>query len=442
MLTKLRLETLGLLAPFTLLACTGGDAGSAPDGAGGQNDGEALSLVLDPTSAEEAAIGYDGGTLSATAGDGTVFTLTVPEAALPSTTMIRAIPTRITSFAFASQTVTFEPSGLFFYDLAQLSIDAPEPIPAEERFFYHITGGGTEVSAALPVFAEETPTVYVAHFSAFSVAAPSEGEQAELALKGAADAEASIESEVDAVAEDGHRRSLLGDDISDVVDALTALLDRWQHEVVEPRVEQAGSSCAATQAAVETALRYETVRQHLAFPASDLASTAVNGALTEGSLCEMEAIRKCQSAHDPGILITYVLSRERLRQLLAYPPSASLTSLRERAEAVCVQAFSASGGNDGIMISGTVDDLKKPFTLDGVIDGGSMVLSYVPDADGRSGTFTESGSAGGFSLTGDGTYLITGEDGGPLTLTEEGNGCVDTFCSSHSEDITLTPLGG
>jgi len=105
-------------------------------------------------------------------------------------------------------------------------------------------------------------------------------------------------------------------------------------------------------------------------------------------------------------------------------------------------AYTASGGSAGISISGTVADLTQPFTLDGTFDGGTMVLTYLPDADGRSGTFTNSGSASGFTLSGTGTYVITGDDGGPLTLTEMGNGCVDTNCSTHTEVITLTPVGG
>jgi hypothetical protein len=103
--------------------------------------------------------------------------------------------------------------------------------------------------------------------------------------------------------------------------------------------------------------------------------------------------------------------------------------------------YVASGGGNGVTITGSVADITQPFTLDGTLDGGSIVLTYLPDTeDGRSGTMSYVGSGSGFTLHGEGTYVITGDDGGPLTLTQDNVGCVNDACAGGVEVITLTPV--
>ena len=104
-------------------------------------------------------------------------------------------------------------------------------------------------------------------------------------------------------------------------------------------------------------------------------------------------------------------------------------------------AYAASGGGAEISVTGLIGDLGLPFVLQGEFPGGTVTFSYVP-ADDRSGTY--SGSLSGSGVTGSvsGTYTIAGDADGPLTLMQEGGGCVDGIpnsCRDTTEVITLTP---
>ncbi|GIH03663.1 hypothetical protein Rhe02_17300 [Rhizocola hellebori] len=101
--------------------------------------------------------------------------------------------------------------------------------------------------------------------------------------------------------------------------------------------------------------------------------------------------------------------------------------------------YVASGGTQ-VKVSGTVNDLTAPFTLQGKGTGFDVVYSYTP-ASGTGGTYTYTGSGSGVSMQGSGTYQIAGSDP-VLTLTQTGNGCVTMGgCSTTTNVITLTRAG-
>ena len=44
-------------------------------------------------------------------------------------------------------------------------------------------------------------------------------------------------------------------------------------------------------------------------------------------------------------------------------------------------------------------------------------------------------------MSGSGSYVVTGDDPGPLKLTATNNGCVDVGgCRTNIDEITLTPI--
>lgn len=92
---------------------------------------------------------------------------------------------------------------------------------------------------------------------------------------------------------------------------------------------------------------------------------------------------------------------------------------------------------DTMQVTGTIPDLSKPFTLQGAITGGTVTLKFTPKDD-RSGRFAVSGA---FGLSGGGSYTITGEGSGPLTLKTNGRACVGAsgVCDTSNATITLTP---
>jgi len=100
-------------------------------------------------------------------------------------------------------------------------------------------------------------------------------------------------------------------------------------------------------------------------------------------------------------------------------------------------AYVASGGTE-VKVSGTVDDLTKPFTIKGTGQGFTVTYSYTPTSSSK-GTYTYAGSGSGITMKGSGSYAISGSDPDPLTLTQTGNGCVNIGgCRQTTNVITLT----
>ncbi len=103
--------------------------------------------------------------------------------------------------------------------------------------------------------------------------------------------------------------------------------------------------------------------------------------------------------------------------------------------------YTASGGG-GVEFSGTVSDLGAPFTLSATGDGFTVDFSFTP-TDARSGSLAYSGGGGGVTMSGTGTYTISGEEPGPLAMAYESEGCVaGGGCRANSGTITLTPIAG
>jgi hypothetical protein len=99
-------------------------------------------------------------------------------------------------------------------------------------------------------------------------------------------------------------------------------------------------------------------------------------------------------------------------------------------------AYVASGGTQ-VKVTGTVPDLAAPFTLQGKGTGFTVVYSYSP-TNSTGGTYSYTGSGGGATMKGSGTYRITGDDP-VLTLKQTGQGCVNVGrCSTTTNVITLT----
>ena len=101
--------------------------------------------------------------------------------------------------------------------------------------------------------------------------------------------------------------------------------------------------------------------------------------------------------------------------------------------------YVASGGTT-VTFSGTIADLAAPFTLAGTGPGFTVEFSFAPTS-AAGGSLSYTGSGGGATLTGSGTYTITGDDPNLLTLTYNAQGCADVGgCRSTSNAITLTAV--
>ncbi len=101
--------------------------------------------------------------------------------------------------------------------------------------------------------------------------------------------------------------------------------------------------------------------------------------------------------------------------------------------------YIASGGTT-VTFTGTIPDLAAPFTLAGTGPGFTVEFSFTPTS-AAAGSLSYAGSGGGATLTGSGTYTITGDDPNLLTLNYNAEGCADVGgCRSTSNAITLTAV--
>ncbi len=105
--------------------------------------------------------------------------------------------------------------------------------------------------------------------------------------------------------------------------------------------------------------------------------------------------------------------------------------------------YVASGGGEGLEVSGRVDSVEETFVITGTFPGGEAVITYSPTGP-RAGSYVAELAGSGVTGTVTGTYTITEGADGVLTLTAQGYGCVQGIpgsCRSTSEVITLTPAG-
>jgi hypothetical protein len=101
--------------------------------------------------------------------------------------------------------------------------------------------------------------------------------------------------------------------------------------------------------------------------------------------------------------------------------------------------YVAAGGGEGLVVTGTVADPMRPFTLRGTFPGGASVHTYTPtSAGGGTSSYTLSGS--GVTGAGRGTYKID-RRGRNWVLVDTTTGCVAGIpgsCRTKIANITLT----
>ncbi len=403
----------------------------------------AVSVVRDEPAAATATIGLAGGTVSAVDVAGTSFELVVPPGSLVGDTDIVMTPADLDGVPFPTSTVMFGPTGLEFIVPATLTITPAADIPVSDQFMYQLNDDASVFLAALPATQDEPIAIEVDHFSGYGVASTDDAGRAALLLKGAADAEAALESRLAAVLGESRRAELLGsgDDV-DIGELFLANQEEYVDKVITPRIEAASSSCAATILAVQTVLGFEKKRSALFGTPPEFDVPSLLGAtFTPDGACEQEVIAKCKAAKDPAPLIQFWLEKARLEDVLNGTQT-DLTGLDERAKKICKPVtYIASGGEGEASFSGAVPSLTAPFVLDVVFTGGNGVYSFNPAADGSSGSIVIEAGGSGTTVTGGGSYTAVENDDGTVTLSTTTNSCVAAVnvCRDGAAVITLTP---
>ena len=142
--------------------CGGADTAYSLGVTAHADSGRAVSNVISP----------EGGTISATAADGTLFTLTLPDGALLSEETITLTPVAsIDHFPLSgglSAAVELEPEGLLLFQPATLVIHSPVPIPAGQEITFGWRGTGQEFFLFPPdPLGTSSISLHLTHFSGY-----------------------------------------------------------------------------------------------------------------------------------------------------------------------------------------------------------------------------------------------------------------------------------
>lgn len=206
----------------------------------------------------------DGGTISATASDGTTFELVVPPEAVPGDVEIAITPLVDMAGieANALHGVLLEPDGLEFYELARLTITPAEPIAVESQLMFEAAGDGENPQPALIDPASEAIVILLDHFSVAGIATADEAQRARLLEKSAANAEARLVGQVRQRIGEERARYLLGTGDDESAggaprQALDAIAAEYQREVLDKRRAAAGESCQTLKEYVRSVIRWE-----------------------------------------------------------------------------------------------------------------------------------------------------------------------------------------
>jgi hypothetical protein len=309
-----------------------------------------VTVNLEAEQSSEDLIGAQGGSLSATAADGTVYTLEVPAQALVMDTMLRMIPvSNVEGMPFGSgqaYTVQFEPEGLQFYVPVILTIAPLEGMPIGEQLFFNYQGNGEGLGLAAPVVESSEIKLVIDHFSGYGVTKGLLADIEPLRKRLGGAAERRLESLVAEKLAAERQRQILGAEGESDLD-FADYFKQYEEQVVKPRLAAAGDSCAAARLAIQTVLGMERQRQLLGLGEGGL---ELGGLMdTAATVCMKEEYEMCRDDHIIHRIIPAWLGLERQYALLGMSENAVPAVLQEAQEYVrkCLN-FELEFHSDGV----------------------------------------------------------------------------------------------
>lgn len=229
-------------------ACGGGGGASMSEDPDAPFSGE-VTPVLDEARAVEAIVGPAGGTVTASAADGTVFSLQIPEGALLADETIRVTP--LSDLEGMSDGlvagVDFEPDGLVLWRPGRLAIELPGALEAPEgteSFGFAYEGAGAQFRPDLMGIDGATVTLGVAHFSGGGVGALPPADIATLYMLSDSDEETYFLGQLAALPNDASPAEY------------AALVVQWYGESVGPKLVAAASADTDTDTRVAALAEY------------------------------------------------------------------------------------------------------------------------------------------------------------------------------------------
>lgn len=355
-----------------------------------------VTVQLDKKQTASAMVPRTGGSVSLSAADGSKFTLDVPAGALEADTTITMTAVKSLDGAPLDNNtptaVQLEPSGLFFKEMATLTIRPGKEIPIKEQIIFGYEGDGKDYHLAVVDTKSKDIKIKLMKFSGAGVGSGSDSAWAANLQIQASAASTRISQRLGEAAQTERRGQFVegAEGSTALRDNAESLLDQFEDQVVLKEMVAAELDCKFAQKAAEDLVRLERLRQLFnIYPGQPFMTKDFNGKLEKLSKIAKE----------------------------------------------CPAPYRIVGGLDDWQTNTAVCNIMKPFTLTG--GGFTMQVS-----GGLSGTYSYTGP---FNANGTGTYTISLPDGvgKPGTMTGSGPGEITgdkVYRGSGTEKYTLTPI--
>jgi hypothetical protein len=349
-----------------------------------------VKVQIDKKQTASAKIPRTGGSVFLTAADGSKFTLEVPPDALEADTIITITALKNIEGApldnKSPTAVQFEPSGLFFKEMATLTIVPAKDIPVKEQIIFGYEGDGKDYHLAVIDPKSKDIKIKLMRFSGAGVGSGADAAWAANLMIQARTAETRLNQKLGEYLQERRRKVILeGEDSVDndeLAERIKSAMDQYEEDVIRKEMVAAELDCKHAYRAMQT-----------------------------------------------------ILSLGRQRQMLGIKPDPDMWEKIDKLKKIaenCPAPYRVVGGLDDWQTNTLVCDIMKPFTLTG--GGFTMQLS-----GGLSGTYDYTGP---FNAHGTGTYTISLPDGPgkPGTMTGGGAGSVEGHTGYGTEKYTLTPI--
>ena len=352
-----------------------------------------VRVQLDKKQTASATVPSTGGSVSLTSANGSKFTLDVPANALETETKITMTAVQTLDGAPLDKNtptaVQLEPSGLFFKEMATLTIVPAQNIPVKEQVMFVYEGEGKDYHLALIDPRSKEIKLKLMEFSGAGVASASDSAWAATLMVQANDARSRIQQKLGEYLQNRHREAILGDEYDPELGAvMKAALDQFEDEVVMKEMVAAELDCKHGKQAIIHLFSLQRDRQ----------------------LLSLEGTRDIEAKID------------------------KLTKIIES----CLGPYRVSGESNGVSFTGEICRLIKPFSIDAKFPGGTAKTSFSPNS-AAGGTTTVSGGGGGCVHSGGGTYSVSvnKDESGTITWTTSDTIACPGFSNSRTVTFTL-----
>ncbi|MEW6432098.1 MAG: hypothetical protein AB1730_11380 [Myxococcota bacterium] len=313
-------------AALSLLAC-GPTAPSGPQLYPLAVDPNPLTVTptLDAAKAVTVDVPRSGGTVTTTAADGTVYTLTLPEAALLEDVTVTMTPvTALAGLPFGDGVygVQLEPEGQRFAGAVTLTITPPMDVPVNQQLPIGWSGAGNVVSLATVNPEKAAFELTLAHFSGYALLLAKKGMSA--TIEGARHRLGGTEEDrfTSAVAEAAQKaREKIFSGGEEAGLDFTTLLAEYEAKVLQQRKDAAGDSCANARLYLSSEWAYERQRALLGLMSSSFWNPS-EALEFVARACMKEEFELCRDNHIITRILPAYLQLDRQCQLLGmYDPT-------------------------------------------------------------------------------------------------------------------------